>query len=282
MHARQLRRTGLANVHIHALALADESTAIGSHVQDGALGDFPDCLVDVTNFFGKFSDILDRATVSDDFVANTFSPVTRGSEVAEEMLVYNSKFSGEDTTIVHVARERLGTLVIPQNLGSTRCGHRGHQQRVAHTMLSNLLLKPSPIPSVRRLDSPHIKLEHSLGRRRARVCFIVTLLLRKFHGGLAGSKVDGFENILVELARCLALVRQLHHLKRIRQTLYTNSDRPVTHVAPLRLLDGVEVAFNHSIQILRYHPCDVLQVVQVKAPFPTEDVSGSNEFRKTD
>mmetsp|Transcript_10680 Transcript_10680/g.19330 ORF Transcript_10680/g.19330 Transcript_10680/m.19330 type:complete len:217 (+) Transcript_10680:117-767(+) len=127
VHARQFAAAWLANVHVHALALADERATIGGHVNNGALRNLPDSFVDSAEFGGDFGDILDGATVGNDFVADFGGPEASSSEVAEEVLVDAGEFSSKDTTVVHVARKRLRTLIIPQDLGGTRRGHRTQQ-----------------------------------------------------------------------------------------------------------------------------------------------------------
>mmetsp|Transcript_2607 Transcript_2607/g.5609 ORF Transcript_2607/g.5609 Transcript_2607/m.5609 type:complete len:277 (+) Transcript_2607:658-1488(+) len=198
------------------------------------------------------------------------------------MLVHDCEFSSKDTTIVHVASKRLGTLIIPQNLGGTRRGHGRQQETVAHAMLGNLLLQSRPIPSVAGRDIPHVELEHPLGGWRSLVCFVGTLFLGEFHGGLAGSKVECFENILVELTSSLPLKRQLHHLKCIRQPLHTNSNRTMSHIARLRLLHRIKVTINHPIQILGNHLGNVLELVQIKTALSSKVIGWSDEFGQTD
>mmetsp|Transcript_22858 Transcript_22858/g.41925 ORF Transcript_22858/g.41925 Transcript_22858/m.41925 type:complete len:270 (-) Transcript_22858:1053-1862(-) len=149
-------------------------------------------------------------------------------------------------------------------------------------MHGNLRLQSSPIPTVGWCDAPHVKLELTFGHRRALVGFVMTVLLGEFHGGLARSKVDGFKDVLVELTSRLALERQLHHLKRIRQPLHANSNRSVPHIACLRLLHGIKVAINHPIQILGHHSRNVLQLVQIKAALSSKDVGRRHKFRKAD
>lgn len=70
VHTCQLTCTGIANVDIHTLTLANECATVGGHVKYGALGDFPDSLIHVTDFLGDFGNALDRSAFGDDLVTN--------------------------------------------------------------------------------------------------------------------------------------------------------------------------------------------------------------------
>ena len=74
----------------------------------------------------------------------------------------------------------------------------------------------------------------------------------------------------LQLTSSLALKGQLHHLERIRQSLHTNTNGPMTEIAPPRLLDGVKVPLDHSVQILSHHLGNVPQVIQVEASLATK------------
>jgi hypothetical protein len=142
-------------VHVHALALADEGASVGRHVNDGALGDLPHCLVDVAHLLGELSDVLDGSAVSDDLVADALGPIPVGCEVAQKVLIDDNEFSGEDSednnvkkinksttnkdlvreelgmvspTIVNVGCEGLCALVVPQYLRGARGGHWCQQE----------------------------------------------------------------------------------------------------------------------------------------------------------
>ena len=97
VHARQFAGAGLADVHVHALALTDEGAAIGGLVDDGTLGDLPHSFVDIAEQLRDFRYALDGATIGNDLVADASRPESRGSEVTEEVLIDNGEFSGEDT-----------------------------------------------------------------------------------------------------------------------------------------------------------------------------------------
>ena len=83
VHTRQLTCTGIANVDIHTLTLANKGTAIGGHVKNGTLGDFPDSLVHMTDFIWDLGNVLDRSTIGNDLVTNLFCPVAISSELSE-------------------------------------------------------------------------------------------------------------------------------------------------------------------------------------------------------
>jgi len=83
VHTRQLTGTGLTYVDIHTLTLANKGTAIGGHVKNGTLGDFPDSLVHMTDFIWDLGNVLDRSTIGNDLVTNLFCPVAISSELSE-------------------------------------------------------------------------------------------------------------------------------------------------------------------------------------------------------
>lgn len=56
----------------------------------------------------------------------------------------------------------------------------------------------------------------------------------------------------------------------------------MAHVGPPGLLNGVEIAINDSVQILRHHLGDVLQVLQVKVSLSSKVVSRSHKLGETD
>lgn len=109
----------------------------------------------------------------------------------------------DSPAVVHVGSERLCTLIISQNLSRTCGGHGCNQEGVAHSMLGNLLLQTRPVPSAAGCDAPHIELELSLGRWRACVGLVRSLFLGELHRGLACTKVDGFEDVLVAVVDIL-------------------------------------------------------------------------------
>jgi len=89
-------------VDVQALALTNVRSAIGSHVEDGALRDLPNRLVNVTDILWNLGDILDGAVVRNDTIAYTLSPEAFGSKLTQQVFVDNSEFSREHTTVVHV------------------------------------------------------------------------------------------------------------------------------------------------------------------------------------
>ena len=96
-------RARLADVHVHALALADEGASVSGHVDDSALGDLPHGLVDVAYLLGELVDIMDRSAVGDHPVVDALGPMSVGCEVTHKVLVDDGEFSGEDSVYGIVA-----------------------------------------------------------------------------------------------------------------------------------------------------------------------------------
>jgi hypothetical protein len=63
MHARQLAECRAAEMHVQALALADEGTAVCCEVQHLLLGDLPSGRVDRLDAVGYGGDVLNGAIV---------------------------------------------------------------------------------------------------------------------------------------------------------------------------------------------------------------------------
>ena len=102
MHARQLTRARLANVDVHALTLANECATIGSHIDDGSLGDLPDSLIDLFDPVRDHLDALNAAVVRDDHVLDIRGPEAQGGQVSHEVAIDADKLTREHSASVDV------------------------------------------------------------------------------------------------------------------------------------------------------------------------------------
>ena len=71
-----------------------------------------------------------------------------------------------------------------------------------------------------------------------------------FDASLHSSVIDGLKDQLVHAKSLVALERKAKDLEGVSETLHSDTDRSVTHVAILCLRDGVEVAVNHAVEVL--------------------------------
>mmetsp|Transcript_482 Transcript_482/g.647 ORF Transcript_482/g.647 Transcript_482/m.647 type:complete len:326 (-) Transcript_482:199-1176(-) len=265
MHRCELGRIGICNVYIHALTLINKGSAIGSHIQDHPLRNLPNCFVYFTNMLGDFRYVLHRSTISNDSITNGGDPQSARGKLTQKMFVHNSEFSSQHSTVVHIRSIRFGTLVVSKNLRGGSSWHGCDKQRVAHSVLCNILLEPGPVPSIAGRDIPHVILEDTLTSWRTFVCFIRTLLLRRVARGSAGTEIDGLENILIERLRSLGLKWDLQHLEYISKTLDTDSNWAMTHIGSTAFLSWVEIPIDDSVQVSRNNLSDFLQLVEIEA-----------------
>jgi hypothetical protein len=90
-------------MHIQALALANERTTIGGHLENLLLRDLPDGFVDRLDIVGDTREVLDRTLVGDDHVLHAIVPETELDELLEEPGTDDLEFASEDTSGVDVA-----------------------------------------------------------------------------------------------------------------------------------------------------------------------------------
>merc|ERR1719424_1707877 len=166
------------------------------------------------------------------------------------MLIHRNKFARQNTPNVEILCVGLERLVVPQDLGCARCGHRCHEQRVPQAMLGNFGLQGSPIMSATLGGSaPKVKLQLSLARRRASICFIGPIALSKLAGCLASSIIDCLENVFIQLLCSIGLEWQAHHHECVSEALDTQTNRPVLHVRSAALLRWIVVAVDDLVEV---------------------------------
>ena len=144
-----------------------------------------------------------------------------------------------------------------------------NKEGVAHAVQLQLLLQPLPVPAQARLHAPHAELQLPLAGRAALVGRVRPSLARKINALADGAEVDGLEYVAVELTRSLALKRQLQAAEHVSQTLHSETNGSVPHIAPLGGRYWVVVDVNHGVQVTRDNACDLHQ------PFKVEVVAGS-------
>ncbi len=214
-------------------------------------------------------------------VANGFVPDSERGKIAQQVLVDNGEFSRQDTSVVNVGGKRLGALVVSQDLGGGSRGHGGDEQRVAQSVLGDFGLERGPVPAAGGGDTPEIELELSLAGRRTGVRLVVAFRLGEEATGRAGTKVDGLENVTVQLGSTVRVKGDLEHGKGIGKTLDTESDRTVLHVGVSCLFDGVKVAVNDSVQVAGQGHGNITKLFEIEFE-RTRGVDASNEHGETD
>src|SRR5258707_13154238 len=93
----QLTNTGVSNMDVQALALANVCTTVHREVDDPSLRDFPDGLVDGLGLVGDIWNFLDRAPVGDNHVFHLIIPELEIHELAKQPRAYNLELASKYT-----------------------------------------------------------------------------------------------------------------------------------------------------------------------------------------
>ena len=166
------------------------------------------------------------------------------------------------------------SFVESKNLTSRSGRHGGANERVSETVFDDLLLEFSPIPEVGRSYTPKVELKFTTGSGRTYVIleiWVPTVFTRVRLGVLLSHVarrfdscvVDGFEDLQVELTSFGRIERESESHESVSETLYSDSDRSVTHVAVLCLLDGVVDDVDNSVQVESNCLDDVVKFLEV-------------------
>ena len=134
-------------------------------------------LVQPLDTVGDTRNVLNRSTVSDDTVLHRLVPEPLLDELAQEPGVHDLELSRQDTTRVNVGRVRLEALVEAEDLRRGRSGHRCQEQRIAETVLGDLLLEAGPVPKVGGSDAPEVVLQLTARSGGALVGLVGTVAL---------------------------------------------------------------------------------------------------------
>ena len=242
-------------------------------------------LVERLEFFGYFIQPLHGTAAGNQLVLERGSPEAEFHEVLQQVLVDDSEVSCEDPPGVDVGGVGLEALVVAHDLRGGCGGHRSEQEGVPDAVLGNLGLQIGPVPSVGWLDTPHVVLQDALAGGGTLVGRIGSLLLSKIARGGESSKVDGLENVAVELLSLNALPGVSHQRERIGQALYainmvnnnshnnpqpttthlhSDTNRPVTEVGILGLDDWVVVDIDDLVQVASHNLGDLKQPLVVE------------------
>ena len=76
-------------------------------------------------------------------------------------------------------------------------------------------------------------------------------------GGLEGRKVDGLEDVAVQLAGLGRVKGQAEEDERVGQSLHSDADRTVAHVGAAAGLGGVVVDVDDAVEVVRHHGGDL-------------------------
>ena len=165
MHGGKLAHVGRLHKEVEGLALVNEHTAVGGHVDDIAHGHFPNGFVEFLDVVGNAFNALDRSVVRHDGIFHVFIPKAQLHQIHQQVLVHYNKFARKHAARVQVARVRLEALVVTQDLRGGCRGHWSKQQGVPNTVLFHFLAKCFPIPTAAEIAvffAPQIVLEFSL------------------------------------------------------------------------------------------------------------------------
>ena len=141
VHACDLAHGGFLEMDVEGLGLVDEGAAVGGHLDDGALGDFPYGFIERLDVGGDVGDVLDGAAVGDDAVFHVVAPETHVDEVFQEPGVDDLEFTSEYSPGVDVGGVRLEALIVAEDLARGGGGHGGDEKRVADAVFGDGLLE---------------------------------------------------------------------------------------------------------------------------------------------
>jgi len=169
---------------------------------------------------------------------------------------------------------RLESFVESKDLRSGSGRHRSANERVSKTVLDNLLLEFSPVPEFSRSYSPQVELKVSTTSGTSTVLLVgrvptvfswvsFSVLLGHVAGRFDSGVVNGLEDLKVELTSFGRVEGKTESHESIGETLNSNSDRTVTHVAVLCLLDGVVVDIDDSVQVESDSFDDIVKLLEV-------------------
>jgi len=81
VRAGELPNGGLGQMNVETLALVDKRATISGHVNDAALLNFPDRLVQFLDLIGDALDVLHRATFGNHLVAHGWRPHVKFDQI---------------------------------------------------------------------------------------------------------------------------------------------------------------------------------------------------------
>merc|ERR1719500_1394629 len=209
-------------------------------------------------------------------------PDAKLSEVTQEVLVDDLELSTENPPGVDVAGVSLHRLVVSKDLRSACSGHGGQKEAVTDPVLRYLGFNCCPVMEITRSHPPHVVLELPLRHGAALVGGVRSFLLCNFARSFQSSIINSLEYLLVQGGGFFRFEWKPHEDVSIRQTLDTNTNRPVPHVAVPRLNDGVIVHINDLIQVLRGYLGHALQPLEVVSLVRFDKHVDSNGCQVTD
>ena len=140
MHRRQLVVGRILHPQIQTLTLANIWTPVCRHIDDELHRYFPDCFVLVLEVLRNV-EVLDRTVVLDDAVFDFLGPLVECQKVTLEVFVGHHEFAGEGAADINVARERLETFIVTEDLTRRCSGHGGDEERVSQTVGFDVFLE---------------------------------------------------------------------------------------------------------------------------------------------
>ena len=81
MHAGEFADVRVLYEQVERLRLADISAAVGSHINDAALLDFPNCFVKFFNVLRNFGNVLNGTFGGENFIFHGVVPQTEAHKV---------------------------------------------------------------------------------------------------------------------------------------------------------------------------------------------------------
>mmetsp|Transcript_8651 Transcript_8651/g.23493 ORF Transcript_8651/g.23493 Transcript_8651/m.23493 type:complete len:441 (+) Transcript_8651:1767-3089(+) len=226
---RQLAKVGIRHVDVERLGLVDVRAPVGSHVDQDALFDLPDSLVDGLEVVWDFQ-LHHGAIRSDHLVLDRGVPQSERRQIVQQVLVDHGELTRQHAPHVDVGRVRLEALVVAENLGGGGRGHRCNEERVPHPMRRDVCAKLVPVPPGRRGDAPHVRLKDALGDGGSLVRLVGAINLGQLTGSPQGGVVNRLKDLLVELRRLRGVERQSEQDKGVREALDPQSDGAMPRV----------------------------------------------------
>src|SRR5690606_5331255 len=116
VHGSKLSEIRVGDVDVEALRLADVRTAVGGHIDDNLLRDFPNRFIDVLKILRDLGNVLNRAVRGDQLLTHVLTPQAEFHQVFHQVPVHDDEVAGERSPRVDVRRVRLEALIVTQDL----------------------------------------------------------------------------------------------------------------------------------------------------------------------
>ncbi len=166
VHRGELADARALDEEVERLALIEEGSAVGGHVDERAHQDLPGGAVDGADVGGQLLDALHRALGDLDPRAHRLVPAAERLEVGDEVAVDLEEVARERLALEEVGDLRLDAFAAAGDGGDRRCRRDGDEERVAEARGLDASAQRVPARGIGGRDAPRVELELALRRAR--------------------------------------------------------------------------------------------------------------------